>query len=190
MSNSPYANKEISEWENVTQDLIRKHPLYNVIVEMCLRSWESILNSKINTYLNLKIKSMNISPQSIGALLHDIIPEYIVRNTTGFRKGDNTEKDLICLTDQSFSLEIKTSSQKAIYGNRSYAKTDEGRVKSGYYLAINFDKLSIDDPKIKQIRFGWLDYSDWKAQKSETGQQASLNKDALKYKLITLYISD
>jgi len=187
MPQSPYENKDVSEWENITQNLIKIHPLHHVIVEMCLRSWDSILNSKINTYLNLKIRSMNISPQSIGALLHDIIPEYIVRNTTGFRKGDNSEKDLICLSDASFSTEIKTSSQKDIYGNRSYAKTEEGRVKSGYYLAINFDKLSIEDPKIKRIRFGWLDYSDWKAQKSETGQQASLSKDALKYKLITLY---
>ena len=117
MHNNPYANKDISEWENITRSLIEMHPLNSVVVEMCLRSWESILNSKINTYLNLKIKSMNISPQSIGALLHDIIPEYIVRNTTGFRKGDNTEKDLVCLSDKFFSVEIKTSSQKAIYGN-------------------------------------------------------------------------
>lgn len=184
---SPYESKDITEWEAITKELIEKHPLYSVIVDMSLRSWDSILNSKINTYLNLKISSMNISPQSLGSLLHDIIPEYIVRNTSGFRKGDNTEKDLICLSNDFFSTEIKTSSQKNIYGNRSYAKTDEGRVKSGYYLAINFDKLSVDNPKIRQIRFGWLDYSDWKAQASETGQQASLNKDALRYKLITLY---
>lgn len=34
---------------------------------------------------------------------------------------------------------------------------------------------------------GWLDHSDWVGQKSETGQQASLTKEARKNKLVVLY---
>ena len=83
----PYKDLPIDEWKIKTQELINMHPLTPEIVGLCLRSWESILNSKINTYLNLNIREMNISPQATGALLHDIIPEYISRNVSGFRKG-------------------------------------------------------------------------------------------------------
>ena len=189
MTKSPYKGLSVNKWINKTKGLIDNHPLTDCIVEMCLRTWESILNGKINTHLNLLIKDMSISPQAMGALLHDVISEYIIRRTKEFRKGESTEKDLVCVKDEFFSVEIKTSSQKDIYGNRSYAKSKGGKDKSGYYLAINFDKLCKDNPnpKINLIRFGWLDYSDWKGQKSETGQQASLSKNALRYKLMQLY---
>ena len=184
---NPYEGKSIENWLSVTKELIEAHPLKLHIVDFCLKSWESIINAKINTYLNLKMSQMNISPQATGALLHDIIPEYIERNITGFRKGVGKEKDIVCDYDESFSLELKTSSQKSIYGNRSYAKSSTGKSKSGYYLAVNFEKLSESAPKILLIQMGWLDHSDWQAQKSETGQQASLTKQAKNNKLVTLY---
>jgi len=84
-------------------------------------------------------------------------------------------------------MELKTFSQKSIYGNRSYAKSDSGKCKSGYYLTINFEKISTNNPKILLIRMGWLDHTDWRGQKSETGQQASLTKEARESKFITLY---
>lgn len=185
---NPYADKDYSQWLNITKDLIENHPLNQIIVDACLKSRESILNGKINSYLNLYIKDMNISPQATGALLHDIIPEYITKNIEGFRKGlGKKEKDIVCDYDDGLSLEIKTSSQKSIYANRSYAKSDAGKSKSGYYLSINFEKISGNNPKILSIKMGWLDHSDWKAQTSETGQQASLSKQAREAKFITLY---
>ena len=117
---SPYEGKNTGEWLEITENLIGSHPLAPNIVDFCLKSWESILNGKINTYLNLRI----------------------------------------------------------------------GKSKSGYYLAINFDKLSESNPKIRLIRMGWLDHTDWQAQKSETGQQASLTKAARDGKLLTLYSSE
>lgn len=185
----PYQNHDVSEWKSITEDLIKKHPLYDAIVDICLKSWESILNGKINTYLNLKIREMNISPQATGALLHDVIPEYISRNISGFRKGSGNEKDIVCEENDFYSLELKTSSQKSIYGNRSYAKSETGKIKnkSGYYLAVNFEKINKEDPKILKISFGWLDHTDWKGQQSETGQQATLTLNAKNNKLIILY---
>ena len=184
---NPYYNKDISQWKAITKELVNQHPLKTQIVDLCLKSWESILNGKINTYLNMKIREMNISPQATGALLHDVIPEYINRNIEGFRKGLGDEKDIVCEENNFYSFELKTSSQKSIYGNRSYAKSKDGKSKSGYYLAINFEKISKPDPRIILIRFGWLEHSDWIGQKSETGQQASLLKEAKENKLITLY---
>jgi len=133
---------------------------------------------------------MSLSPQAAGALLHDVIPAYIAKNVPGFRKGIGKEKDIVCESDDYFSLELKTSSQKSIFGNRSYTKSGTGKSKSGYCLAVNFEKIDHENPQILRIRFGWLDHSDWVGQKSETGQQASLMKEAREYKLITLYKAD
>jgi hypothetical protein len=44
-----------------------------------------------------------------------------------------------------------------------------------------------NQPKIKIIRFGWLDHSDWIAQRAATGQQARLRPEAYQYKLLELY---
>ena len=134
------------------------------------------------------IREMSISPQATGALLHDVIPEYISKNCTGFRKGlEKDEKDIVCEENDFYSLELKTSSQKSVYGNRSYAQSESGKSKSGYYLTINFEKINANNPRILLIQMGWLDHSDWKGQKSETGQQASLTKEAKNKKLLTLY---
>lgn len=183
----PYKNVDVRQWKNVTLSLVEKHPLKNHLVDICLKSWESILNGKINTYLNLQIKEMSISPQATGALLHDVIPEYIAKNFPDFRKGIGKEKDIVCISNDDFSLELKTSSQKSIFGNRSYALSDTGKSKNGYYLTINFEKISSPNPRILLIQLGWLEHSDWKGQSSKTGQKASLTKEARENKLIVLY---
>lgn len=184
---SPYDGVNVEQWRAITEALVENHPLTPQIVDLCLKSWQSILHGRINTYLNMEIREMSISPQATGALLHDVIPEYIAKNVPGFRKGIGKEKDVVCEYDDDFSFEIKTSSQRSIYGNRSYAKSDGGKGKSGYYLTINFEKVSANSPRILLIRLGWLDHSDWAGQKSETGQQASLSKEARENKLIVLY---
>ena len=117
------------------------------------------------------------------------------------REQDTTEKDVVYIPDDSFSIEIKTSSSpRNIFGNRSYAqKSTTGKTKkskSGYYLVINFEKiekkiqpidnLSLVNPKIRLVRFGWIDQKDWQGQESETGQQASISPDVKKFKLIQL----
>ena len=184
---NPYEHMPVEQWPEITRDLVERHPLKPLIVDLCLKSWQSILHGRINTYLNLRLCEMSISPQATGALLHDVIPEYISRNIDGFRKGKGKEKDIVREYDDFYSLELKTSSQRSIFGNRSYAKSETGKSKSGYYLAVNFEKIDANDPKLLRIQMGWLDHSDWVAQKSETGQQASLTKEARKNKFVLLY---
>lgn len=185
---NPYKNAAVEKWHGITEALVNQHPLKPYIVDFCLKSWQSILHGKINTYLNMYISEMSISPQATGALLHDVIPQYISKNIDGFRKGDGkAEKDIACEYNDFYSLELKTSSQNSIYGNRSYAKSETGKSKSGYYLTVNFEKIEANQPRVLSIKMGWLDHSDWVAQKSETGQQASLTKEARKNKFVVLY---
>ena len=186
---NPYEGKSIESWRAITEQLVNSHPLASQIVELCLKSWQSILNGKINTYLNLLIREMRISPQATGALLHDVIPEYIEKNVDGFRKGlEKNEKDIVCEFDDLYSMELKTSSSRSsIFGNRSYAKSDSGKSKSGYYLTINYEKIEKRNPEILLIQMGWLDHTDWRGQAAETGQQASLTRDARNSKFIVLY---
>jgi hypothetical protein len=184
---NPYENIPVDQWHEITRRLVEKHPLTLVVVDLCLKSWQSILHGKINTYLNMQIKEMSISPQATGALLHDVIPEYISKNISGFRKGIRNEKDIVCEYDDFYSLELKTSSQKSIYGNRSYAKSDSGKSKAGYCLTISFEKIQGNEPKLLLIQMGWLNHSDWVGQKSETGQRAALTKEARENKFIVLY---
>lgn len=116
---------------------------------------------------------------------------------SGVWRRDHTadEKDLVYISNDAFSIEIKTSSSRNnIYGNRSYAQvaTKSKKNKSGYYLAINFEKFvqkTTLKPQISSVRFGWLDHVDWIGQTSATGQQARLSPAVEKNKLITLPIS-
>ena len=51
------------------------------------------------------------------------------------------------------------------------------------------DNLSLVNPKIRLVRFGWIDQEDWQGQESETGQPASISSDVKKFKLIQLPLS-
>ena len=195
---SPYARIKPSDWQKKTEELFAAYPLNcKQIVEPILATWKSIFKSKIG-HRGFQIgKDIFPTPQIMAFLLHELIPlEFAACYPKQWRR-DNTadEKDLIYIPDGQFSLEIKcSSSPKKIFGNRSYAQalSQIKKSKNGYYLAINFQKFSGDrrelqQPKIIRIRFGWLDHTDWKGQKSETGQQASLKPESEKGKLLVLY---
>jgi len=159
---------------------VDEHPITNSIAHLCLLTWESILNGTINSFLNLKIREMSISPQAISNLFHDILPIYIERTIPNWKKGIEVyDKDVVNVHDNRYSFEIKVSSSKnSIFGNRSYGQSSRTSKKSkdGYYLAINVDKLSVEHPSIRIIRFGWLDHTDWISQRAQTGQQARLGQ--------------
>jgi ScaI restriction endonuclease len=132
-------------------------------------------------------------PQIMGFLLHELIPlELTSKYPRDWRRDTSvSDKDLVYIPDDSFSIEVKTSSDpNHIYGNRSYAQgISKGKKgKSGYYLAVNFEKFfTSNNPSIRLIRFGWIDSSDWIGQKAETGQQSRLPPDVENYKLLQLY---
>lgn len=195
MTNSPYEGKNVAEWTRITNRLIRKHPLSKEeIVEVTLASWKSIFASRLGTKGFRIGRDIFPKPQIMGFLLHELIPlEFSARYPADWRIEESAaDKDLVHIKKSEFSIEIKTSSHpRNIYGNRSYAQatTQPKKVKSGYYLAVNFEKFTKETPKpqISLIRFGWLDAGDWVGQKAASGQQSRLSRDVETKKLLILY---
>jgi hypothetical protein len=111
-----------------------------------------------------------------------------------WRRGKaKDEKDLVYVQDPKFSVEIKASSHKKhIFGNRSYAQapTKQKKSKCGYFITVNFEKFGAAPPRIRLIRFGWLDHKDWTGQKAPTGQQAHVKAEAYAGKLLVLHDLD
>ena len=198
MAKSPYYGKDISEWSKITDSLIKKHPLKREeIVKTILKSWDDIFNSSIgHFYIG---KEIYPAPQMMSFFLHELIAHYLeLRYPKLYKVGTvKTEKDIHCITDDSLSVEIKASSHpNQIFANRSYAQPESGKGqknKDGYYITINFEKF--DDvegklPEILIIRFGYLEHTDWIAQKAATGQQARLSTDVYLHKLKVLYLKN
>ena len=197
VSASPYAGVDPKLWEQTTRILVKKHPLgTDEIVRVTLKSWDDIFESQFGS------KPFRIGvhifprPQIMSFLLHELIPLQLNAEYPKTWRGDESanEKDLVYVPDQQYSVEIKASSSGArIYGNRSYAQpsVNAKKSKSGYLLAINFEKFSKNNgnPRIRRIRFGWLDHVDWLGQSAATGQQARLNKVAEQTKLLLLFDS-
>jgi len=195
MEISPYTNIPQDKWSAVTKELIEEHPLKpKQLVETCLTSWNLILTAHIGKDYQIG-KNIFPKPQIMGFFLHELIPSEIQNAYPKIWKKEESanDKDLVCLSNDKYSIEIKTSSNaKNIFGNRSYSQVGESnkKSKSGYYLTINFEKFeegSSNSPRILLIRFGWLDHTDWIGQTAATGQQARLNPSVTLNKLITIY---
>jgi hypothetical protein len=197
MSKSPYDGVPVTKWLSVTNKLIKKHPLTEAeLVDVVQLAWKSIFDSRMGTQGFQIGRDIFPKPQIMGFFLHELIPLEIASRYPGAWRPDElaSEKDIVCEASDEFSIEIKTSSDaNHIFGNRSYAQqSSRGKKgKSGYYLAINFEKFSKKKslPEIRKIRFGWIDSADWIGQKAETGQQSRLSSDVENSKLKLLYAS-
>lgn len=192
---SPFHQVDPNNWQSITKRLIQKHPLsIHELRDVVLHSWDDIFLSNIGRKPYFMGKDIAPKPQILGFFLHELISlEFENRYpNTWVRERNAKDKDMVYLPNELFSIEIKTSSNPtSIFGNRSYAQVTENekKLKSGYYLAINFEKIisSEKKPKILKIRFGWLDHDDWVGQASQTGQQSRLSRDVENGKLIEIF---
>ena len=188
---SPYNGLNVEDWKSKTEELIKAHPLKEKIVPIVLKAWDDIFNSQMGSF---KIgKDIFPSPQIMSFFLHELVAHYLsLEYPKEYKVGEaKKEKDVHNIINPQMGIEIKASSHPTqIFANRSYAQpssSSEEKDKNGYYIGINFEKFSESNPKpqILQIRFGYLEHSDWIAQKAATGQQARLSTNADKNKLGT-----
>jgi hypothetical protein len=194
---SPYTDKTPDEWGTVTIELLKENPLnQREIVDIIFKAWDGIFRSKID---GLQIgKDIFPNPQMMGYFIETIVAVRLSEKyPTIWKHGkEKHEKDIVCLTNLDYSIEVKSSSStKQIFGNRSYAQQQADiatKSKDSFYLTINFEKfLEFSEvakrPEITLIRFGYVEHSDWRGQKSEKGQQASLSPSVYKNKFLILY---
>ncbi|WP_326559478.1 ScaI family restriction endonuclease [Micromonospora sp. NBC_01796] len=195
---SPYFGEDFSDWPSVTRSLLAAQPLSGPdLVRTVLASWESIFHSRLGSGFHIG-REIKPTPQVMGFLLHALIPLELARTHSGWRAElAARDKDLVYVPDERYSIEIKTSSHPSqIFGNRSFGVDNPGtgkKAKDGYYLTVNFEKWPADSnriPRILMIRFGWLDHTDWVAQRAETGQQSALPALVDNNQLLVLYTAD
>ena len=129
---SPYQDIPKDQWSEKTAELIAQLPVTtDEIVDVVLSSWEQILNSPLGNKGYRIGKDILLTPQSMGTLLHAMIPLELAAKKPGEWRADKLkeEKDLVCIKNPSLSVEIKTSSHKnKIAGNRSYSQTQQKQV--------------------------------------------------------------
>ncbi|PCI10225.1 restriction endonuclease [bacterium] len=196
MKKSPYLGLNENDWKKKTEEIVQDHPIkIDELVEIIKSSWDSIFASTIGTQKLQLGKDIVLSPQFTGSILGTLIShEFSTRYPKAWRpEASKQDKDLVYIPDEELSCEIKTSSSASrIYGNRSYAQPQSGNArksKDGFYIGVNFDKMIEGevDKKIRRIWFGWLDHTDWKAQASPTGQNASLPANIYGTKLLEVF---
>lgn len=67
-SMDPYKNKDVSEWQSITEKLIKEHPLsQKEIVEAVLISWDEIFDTLIGNVLKIG-RDIKPSPQILGII--------------------------------------------------------------------------------------------------------------------------
>ncbi|MDT5158177.1 MAG: hypothetical protein QOH51_2534, partial [Acidobacteriota bacterium] len=175
-----------------SRELVLQHPLsIELLRDIAISCWGILWQTKIGDGATaFRLDEVEVPSTVIGYLFEKLFArELAARLPTDWRGGQSKEeKDIVCLSDPRFSTEMKTSGQLGlkIFGNRSYGqKTEDALVskpeKSGYYITVNFYKKALS-----LIRFGWIDVSDWKPQKSETGQAASLVPEVYESKLLEI----
>lgn len=196
---SPYFELSLDQFVARTRALIDEYPIGpSALAGAVLASWDQLFESLVGGFrIGADIFP---NPQAMGGLLHELVPLNLAREYAGMwrRERNSGEKDIVCLIDDHFSTEIKTSSSAGqIFGNRSFAQeVDQGgkKAKSGYYVTVNFGKFPAElisavfyKPSIHMIRFGWLDHIDWTGQVKESGQQSALAPIIEDSQLLTIF---
>lgn len=194
MSNSPYHGFPESKWKKITEKLVEDFPLDSkTLCSIVNSAWEDIYTSSFGD-TNLKIgEDIFLPAQAIGVILEKLIAIHLSKVDADWRGGAiKVEKDIVNISKNELSFEIKTSSSKSgLYGNRSTGHRSDNRTKirAGYYLVVNYKLPKEDNLEryIYQIRFGWIDDEDWVGQSKPTGQQASIGAKLARLKLVTLF---
>ena len=138
---SPYENLPDTQWKKVTKKLVNEHPLSSdILIDTVLKAWNGILNTKIADELQIG-RDIFPTPQILGNYLHELIPVFLEKKYPGqwTRDIEKKDKDLVCVANPYYSVEIKTSSNaNNIYGNASYGQEDSAsassKTKDGYTI--------------------------------------------------------
>lgn len=188
---SPYAGVPVEGWGDVTAKLVAEHPLTTqMIFDAAMVSWDRLWTTTVgDAEHGFQLAELDPPATVVGYFFEKLFAKQLsIELLKVWVGGKGSQKDLHCITDESKSVEMKSSGQLGykIYGNRSYGQELENeeagkKDKSGYYITINFYGRTLT-----LLRFGWIDGTDWVPQKSPTGQMAGLGDDVYRHKLVSI----
>lgn len=189
MSISPYANQPISNWRNITNELVRQYPISTEeILEIATISWSRLWGSVVGGQIN--ISEVDLPATVVGYFFQKLFSHELSNRYPLIWKGEElkSDKDLVNRLDPRFSTEMKASGQLgySLFGNRSYNQQSEtssvtGKDKSGFYITLNFYGQTMT-----LLRVGWIDQDDWIPQGAQTGQAAILRPEVYQHKLVEI----
>lgn len=190
---SPYEGIPLENCKAKTQELIESHPLdLDTIRGIAIRCWNTLWQTNIGEgETAVALSDVEVPATVVGYFFEKLFARELERRYPDSWRGgrSKSEKDLVCLTNTAFSIEMKSSGQLGtkIFGNRSYGQQakDESQVtkaeKSGYYITVNFYRQTLT-----LLRFGWIDLDDWKPQGAQTGQAATLPNTVYELKVVEI----
>jgi len=150
------------------------------IISAVLESFEILKTSvypKNRTYIEHYSRHSNPS-SAIGQELQALITEFLVdKYPTLFRAecDKNVDADIVCLFDDKYSLEVKTTGNKQnnMFTGNGSTKNAVSKVVDRVYL---FVKYSLDSNEITNIWLGYVGHNEWTSAKSNT-QRSTINPD-------------
>ena len=189
---SPYSGSPGPDWLDITRRLIAEHPIpLSEWRSACLMTWERLWQTTVGQGpLAVQLDTLDVPASVVGYFFEVLLARELGHRHPLAWRGNETkqEKDLVCLTDLSKSVEVKSSGQLGfkVFGNRSHSQKakDESQVKpekSGYYLTLNFFGRTLT-----LLQFGWIDIEDWVGQGSQTGQMAALKTEVYDFKILPI----
>lgn len=163
----------------------------DALLDAALTTWGTLWQTLVGEGdTSVRLRDLAVPATIVGYFFEILLARELQRRDATLWRGGRSkdEKDLVCVSDSSKSVEIKCSGQAGfkIFGNRSYGQRPTRndapkKEKSGYYLTVNFFQQTLT-----LIRFGWIDAEDWDPQLAPTGQMAGLRKAVYDGKLIPL----
>ena len=141
------------------------HPLYYQF-RFLARSSFRILQRLEFPFFNIQFIEIfrHMDRQSRGSAVGSLVQEIFFRLLDDlqpgcWRRGQNSEPDIVCLYNADWSFELKTSMSlgNQICGNRVQATA---RKPSSFLLFLNYYRENLS---VREVRLGWVGPNDWQA---------------------------
>jgi hypothetical protein len=147
-----------------------EHPLLRELFEIVQSAMRDVRETQLGEKrLVDTVSSMHGNIGSmIGTLFEHFLAQHLPSNFGPQQK--KLDADFVCRSNSAFDFEVKTTSSRSknIFGNRIAATTEK---KGSYLLAVQYEMATLE---VVRVRFGWIEPSDWVAQKGN-GQQSHLS---------------
>ncbi|HOW28850.1 MAG TPA: hypothetical protein PK876_10180 [Elusimicrobiota bacterium] len=134
--------------------------LRNESIVQAAREAVRVINESSVDYLSRRIPFLSLKLQSntICAILHNLVARGISELEPGWQLRESGAAGGDLGGPENIEVEIKTSTDKKIKGNRI-------KLKTGYFICLFVSKPKHDEPlALREVRCGYIQRRDWTVQ--------------------------